>query len=178
MHLVKQVGPKRLLRYFFFSLWQVVFDLLTFSPLRIFWLNLFGANISPGTIVDKIDFINLDRTGLKGLTIGKNCFLGRGALIDLADKVTLKNQVIISPRVTVLSHMSVGATTHPLYKKYPPISKPTLFKSSSFVGASSTILAGVSVGSQSVVAAGSTVTKNIPNSVLVAGVPAQTIKKI
>jgi len=47
-----------------------------------------------------------------------------------------------------------------------------------WIGMDCTILGGVSIGNGSVVAAGSVVTKSIPDNVLVGGVPARVIKKI
>jgi UDP-2-acetamido-3-amino-2,3-dideoxy-glucuronate N-acetyltransferase len=171
--LVQQIGPARLIRHFLFSLWQGVFDLLTFSPLRVLWLRAFGATIGRGTIIDKIDYINLDRTGLKGLTIGAHCFLGRGTLLDLAGSITLNDWVVVSPRVIVLSHMSVGFSAHPLYKKYPPKVSHTQLNYGVFVGSAAVILPGVTVGQKALVAAGSVVTQNVPVGKVVKGVPAK-----
>jgi maltose O-acetyltransferase len=47
-----------------------------------------------------------------------------------------------------------------------------------WIGMDCTILGGVSIGNGSVVAAGSVVTKSIPDNVLVGGVPAKVIKRI
>ncbi len=47
-----------------------------------------------------------------------------------------------------------------------------------WIGSSTTILSGVSIGEWSVVAAGAAVTKNVPPLTVVGGVPAQIIKKI
>jgi acetyltransferase-like isoleucine patch superfamily enzyme len=46
-----------------------------------------------------------------------------------------------------------------------------------WIGANSTILPGVTIGSGSIVAAGSVVTKDVPPNVIVAGVPARVIKE-
>lgn len=47
-----------------------------------------------------------------------------------------------------------------------------------WVGAHATILAGVTVGDNSVIAAGAVVTKDVPANVVVAGVPAKIIKQL
>ena len=135
-----------------------------------------GARIGTDTVIDKIDFINLERTGLSGLSLGNRCFLGRSVILDLAGQITLEDWVIISPRVVILSHMSVGFKAHPLYKKFPPQTGHTYFHTGCFIGANTTITQGVTVGKKSVIAAGSVVIKNIPDQVLAAGTPA-VVKK-
>ena len=47
-----------------------------------------------------------------------------------------------------------------------------------WIGAHATILAGVTIGDNSIVAAGAVVTKNVPPNVIVGGVPAKIIKEI
>ncbi len=178
MPILKEVGLKRLIKYCIFSLWQMVFDLLPFFPLRNWWLRLAGAQIGKHTLIDKIDFINFDRQGFKNLTIGNHCFVGRGTLLDLAGQITLDDFVTISPRVIILSHLKVGLTGHSLLKIYPPFSGETKFSHDCFIGAGATILAGISVGSMSVVGAGSIVTHDIPGHSLVVGVPAHINSKI
>ncbi len=47
-----------------------------------------------------------------------------------------------------------------------------------WVGAHATILSGVTIGDNAVIAAGAVVTKDVPANAVVGGVPAQTIKQI
>lgn len=178
MQIAREVGAKRILRYLVFTLWQGIFDILAFSPLRIWWLRLWGARIGDNTVIDKIDFINLDRTGLAGLTIGQRCFLGRGTLLDLAGQVTLDDWVTISPRVIILSHLNVGFKSHPLLKVYPSHIGHTRLQTGCFIGANATLISGVAVGKNSLIAAGSVATHNIPAYSLAAGAPAQVKKTL
>ena len=104
--LIREVGIKRIVKYFFYSLWQVGFNALLFSPLRILWMQLAGAKIGHNCFIDAIDFFNLDRTGIKGITIGNNCFIGRRVLLDLAGKMELGNYVTIAPNTTILTHIN------------------------------------------------------------------------
>ena len=176
MQIAHEVGFKRVIRYALFTIWQFIFDLLPFSPLRIWWMRLWGANISANTVIDKIDFINLDRTGLIGLTIGSRCFLGRDVMLDLAGKITLEDWVTVSPRTIILSHLNVGFRNHPLLKPYPPQVNSTRIKAGCFIGTNSTLLGGISIGEASLIGAGSVVTRNIPAHSLAVGCPA-LIKK-
>ena len=53
----------------------------------------------------------------------------------------------------------------------------TFVKRGASIGSSATILCGVTIGENAIVGAGSVVTKNVPASTIVAGVPAKVIKK-
>lgn len=53
-----------------------------------------------------------------------------------------------------------------------------LIDKNAWLGANSTILPGVTVGKNAVIAAGAVVTKDVPANTVVAGVPAKIIKKI
>ncbi len=59
-----------------------------------------------------------------------------------------------------------------------PVSKPVIIKKDAFIGAHSIILKGVTVGEKSIVAAGSVVTKTIPNGEVWGGNPAMFIKQL
>ena len=178
MQVAREVGLRRVIKYISFVIWQRIFNLLPFSPLKVSWLRFGGARIGNNTIIDNIDFINLDRTGLNGLRVGSNCFIGRDSQLDMAGKITLENFTTISPRAIILSHVTVGLTGHPLLKPYPPKVGHTKLKRGSFVGAGSVILAGTVVDTNSLVGAGSVVTKDVPPSYVVAGNPARKIKTI
>ena len=53
-----------------------------------------------------------------------------------------------------------------------------IFGKSVWIGSNATILPGVTIGDNSVVAAGAVVTKDVPENTVVAGVPAKVVKKI
>ena len=173
-----EIGPIRLIKYLAFGFWELIFHLLPYSPLRVFWLKLGGAQIAWSAIIDRVNFFNLDRVGLSGLKIGRDCFIGCQATIDLAGKVILEDQVTLANNVVILSHISVGFNDHPLIKKYPKKTFTTTIKSGSFIGANATILPGVTIGKNSMIATGSVVTKNIPPKSLAAGNPSVIKKKI
>ena len=175
---IKEIGLKRLIKYFVFSLWEWVFNLLPLSPLRVWWLRLGGAKLGANCVVDKVFFMNLDRTGLSGLLIGNDCYFGPLVLLDLAGKITLENQVTVAARSTVLTHHSVGFSDHPLLRFYPKKVQSVLLQSGSVLGVGSIILPGVTVGQNSLIAAASLVNKSVPGQVMVAGVPAEIKKKL
>jgi len=178
MKLAREVGVARIIKYFFFGLWDFIFRLLPYSPLRIWWLKLVGAKIGANCFIDRTTFMSLDRTGPKGLQLGRDCYLGLDSLLDLSGKVTLENQVTISAKAVILSHHSIGFNNHPLFKHYPKKIHHTILKSGSVVGVSSIILPGIIVGKNSLIAAGAVVRENVPEKTMVAGVPAKVKKSL
>jgi len=176
--MLKEVGIKRLVKYFFTELWYGIFLLLPYSPLRIWWLKLGGAKIGKNCFVDRVCLMNLDRTGLAGLTLGNNCYLGPLVLLDLAGKISLGDQVTISAKATILSHHSVGWSNHPLLRFYPKKVELTRLKNGVVIGVGAIILPGVAIGRNSLVAAGAVVNTNLPVQIMAAGVPAVVKKKL
>jgi acetyltransferase-like isoleucine patch superfamily enzyme len=110
--------------------------------------------------------------------VGAECFLGDECLLDLAEGITMQPQVTLAERVVVLTHTNVGYADHPLQASFPPSAAPVVFERGCFVGASVTILPGVTIGHEAFVAAGSVVTRDVAPRTLVAGVPARRIRDL
>ncbi len=125
-----------------------------------------------------VRFFNLYRRGPGGLVLGDDCFVGDECLLDLADEIHLEGQVTLAERVVVLTHLNVGYRDHPLQAQFPAFAAPVRFGRGSFVGANVTVLPGVRIGAGSFVAAGSVVTEDVPDGVLVAGVPARKVRAL
>lgn len=179
----REIGSKKTFRFLLYSILHVIYhnviDHFFFIPsVRKLYLQLVGAKIGNDSVIMDVRFFNWHHKGPKGLSIGNECYIGDESLIDLYDSVILEDQVTLAQKVTVLTHLNVGYKNHPLQKYFPKTSKPVVFKKGSVVGANSTILPGVTVGSLSFVAAGSVVTQNVPANTLVAGVPAKLVRKI
>lgn len=177
MDILKEIGFRKIVRYMFFSLWQYLFAIMFVSPLRVGILRLFGAKIGSNTVVERIRLINLYRTGIAGITIGKNCYLGDGVTLDTADRITIRDDVTLSFDVMVLTHTNVGYKDHPVQAYIPTMAKPVIFKKGCFVGVRATILPGIMIGEGAAVAAGAVVTKDVPARTLVGGVPAKIIRR-
>lgn len=178
MKAVDAIGWRKAVRYAFFTLAMVPYRCALFPPLRALWLRLLGARVGRRTILHDVRFFNLYRTGLAGLAVGDECFVGDECLFDLADAVVLEDRVTLAERVVVLTHMNVGYPDHPLQRHFPARQAPVRFESGSFVGAGVTLLAGVTVGREAFVAAGSVVTRDVPSRTVVAGVPARVVRAL
>ncbi len=178
MQAIKEIGFKKAFKFFLFSFFQLFFGLMILPQLRKVLLQIGGAKIGRDSIIMGVRFFNWHHQGLSGVNIGKECFIGDETLIDLYNKVVLEDQVTIAQRVTLLTHMNVGYRNHPLQKYFPSSSAPILLKRGSVIGASVTILPGVVIGENSMVASGAVVTKDVPDMTLVGGVPAKEIRKL
>lgn len=177
MKALKEVGIKKIIKYVFYSLWQYPFSLMFVSPLRVLLLRLTGAKIGENTVIERISFMNLYRTGIPGLKIGKNCFLGDGVVLDMADRIILGDNVTLSAGTFVLTHTNVGYKDHPLQKHIQSMKGMVRFKNGCFVGVRCVILPGVIMEEKSAAAACALVNKNVKSDTLVGGIPSAEIKK-
>jgi acetyltransferase-like isoleucine patch superfamily enzyme len=94
-------------------------------------------------------------------------------LLDLGG-ITIEDNVLIAPKVGLLSegHAVSPESRHSLVPGHIHI------KRNAWIGAGATILPGVIIGENSVVAAGAVVSKDVPAHTVVGGIPAKTIKTI
>jgi acetyltransferase-like isoleucine patch superfamily enzyme len=173
-----EIGWRKALRFGWFTLALVPYRLALVPQLRALWLRLLGASIGPRTILHDVRFFNLYRRGLAGLRIGQECFVGDECLFDLAEAITLEDQVTLAERVLVLTHTNVGYHDHPLQAHFPALQAAVVFERGCFVGAGVTILPGLRLGRESFVAAGSVVTEDVPPRAVVAGVPARVLRTL
>lgn len=110
----------------------------------------------------------------KHTKIGKNVFINFNCtFLDLGG-ITIADDVLIAPNVSLLSE------GHPVSpeNRHSLIPKPIHIKRNAWIGAGATILQGVTIGENAVVAAGAVVTKDVPDDTIVGGIPAKVIKTI
>ncbi len=110
----------------------------------------------------------------KNTRIGKRVFINHScSFLDLGG-ITIDDDVLIAPKVNLLSE------GHPIAPKDRKSLKPGFIhiKRNAWIGAAATILAGVTVGENAIVAAGSVVSKDVPDNTIVAGSPAKVVKEI
>ncbi|GGG53734.1 nodulation protein L [Croceivirga lutea] len=108
------------------------------------------------------------------ISLGKNVFINHGCtFLDLGG-IRIEDDVLIGPKVSLITE---NHPVNPSDRKSLDLSAIHI-KKNVWLGAGSTILPGVTVGENSIVAAGAVVTKDVPKNTIVAGVPAKEIKKI
>ena len=175
----KEIGAGRAWRYGVGQLQASILKCLLLPPqLRVPLLRLFGSRIGRNNIIHPVSFCNLYRSGFKGLSIGNECFIGEECLLDLAGPIQLDDQVTLGERVTIMTHMNVGYRDHPLQSAFPSQTAGVRIGSGSFIGTNATLLAGVTIGRRCLVAAGALVNRDVPDSTVVAGVPAKHVKAL
>lgn len=115
---------------------------------------------------------NIDKAKKNGLEIGKNVFIGSGTFIDPSHcfLISIGDNVTFSSKVHVLAH-DASTKVHLGYTKIGRVR----IGSNVFVGACALILPGVTIGDNSIIGAGSVVTKNVPANEVWAGNPARFI---
>jgi acetyltransferase-like isoleucine patch superfamily enzyme len=110
----------------------------------------------------------------KHLKIGKNVFINFDCTFLTLGGLTIEDDVLIGPKVSLITE------NHPLEPQHRKglIGKSILIKKNAWIGANATILPGVTIGENAVVAAGAVVSKDVPDNVVVGGIPAKIIKTI
>jgi len=112
----------------------------------------------------------------KNLSVGDDCHIGKACFFDLAEKITIMNNCTISMECLLVTHLDVGKSD--LQRLYYKRSAGILIGAHSYLGARTTVLPGVAIGTQSMVAASSVVTASVKDGILVAGIPAKRIKDL
>jgi acetyltransferase-like isoleucine patch superfamily enzyme len=108
------------------------------------------------------------------IRLGRNIFINHScSFLDLGG-ITIEDDVMIGPRVNLVSE------SHPLdpaNRKILLLNR-VLIKRNAWIGAAATILPGVTIGENSVVASSAVVSKDVPDNTVVAGIPARVIKSL
>lgn len=110
----------------------------------------YGCRLGEGTIICAGSFVATKTT------IGKHTIINRGCLIGHHD--TIGDYVTISPGANIAGKVHIGNST--------------------YIGMGAIILDGISIGSNSIVGAGALVTRDVPDNVLVMGLPAKLVKNL
>ncbi|WP_274650356.1 DapH/DapD/GlmU-related protein [Paenibacillus humicola] len=108
------------------------------------------------------------------LEIGDHTFINAGVGIAACQSISIGDHVKIGPRTSILDSIYHQIDVN----DGEQLSKPIRIANNVWIGTRCTILPGVTIGENSVVAAGSVVNKDVPDNVLVAGVPARIIREL
>jgi acetyltransferase-like isoleucine patch superfamily enzyme len=110
----------------------------------------------------------------KNTKIGKNVFINFDCVFLDLGGITIEDNVLIAPKVSLLSE------GHPISpnERQSLVPAHIHIKKNAWIGAGATVLPGVTVGENAIVAAGAVVSKDVPANTIVGGVPAKIIKTI
>ncbi len=113
----------------------------------------------------------------EGLKIGNNSNIGPYSYIGCSGYIEIGDNVMISPRVSIYAENHLFDRTDIPMKEQGVKKQFVKIEDDCWIAANSIILAGVTIGKGSVVAAGSVVSSDVPPYSVVAGVPARIIKQ-
>jgi maltose O-acetyltransferase len=140
------------------------------SRLRTPLLRAAGWQIGPHTLVFAVPCFYGGGPIQSRLTVGESVIINAGCTFDLNAAITIGDRVAVGHEVLILtSSHEVGPST---WRAGSVFTAPVHIADGAWVGARSVILPGVTIGRGAIVAAGSVVTKDVPEDALAGGVPA------
>jgi acetyltransferase-like isoleucine patch superfamily enzyme len=131
---------------------------------------IIGTTLDESTTIFTPFYTNFGRF----IQIGKKVFINHAcSFLDMGG-ITLEDHVLLGPKVNLITenHSADPANRRSL------ICKPIVIKRNAWIGAAATILPGVTIGENAIVAAGAVVSRDVPANTVVGGVPAKFIKTI
>ena len=111
-----------------------------------------------------------------GLKIGNNSNIGRYGYIGCSGQIIIGQNVMMGPRVSLFAENHAFASIDTPMKEQGVLRERIIIEDNCWLASGSIILAGVTIGRDSIVAAGSVVTKDVPAYSIVAGSPAKVVR--
>lgn len=131
---------------------------------------LIGTDLDESTTVFAPFHTNFGRF----IQIGKHVFINHAcSFLDMGG-IVIEDHVLIGPKVNLITE---NHPTDPAQRR-SLICKPILIKRNAWIGAAATVLPGVTIGENAIVAAGAVVSRDVAANTIVGGVPAKLIKTI
>ena len=114
-------------------------------------------------------------TGGPDISVGRNVFINQNCTFYDLGGLDIADDVMIGPNVSLITS---GHPLEPSRRRAFTIAKPIVLERDVWIAAGATIIGGVTIGENSVVAASSVVTRNVPPNSFVGGNPARVIRSI
>ena len=114
-------------------------------------------------------------TGGEKIRVGRNVFINQNCTMYDLGGIDIADDVMIGPNVSLITS---GHPIAPSQRRAFVIAQPIVIERNVWIAAGATIVGGVTVGENSVVAAGSVVTKDVPPNTLAGGNPARVIRTV
>ena len=109
------------------------------------------------------------------IRVGRNVFVNQNCTFYDLGGLDIADDVMIGPNVSIIT---AGHPLEPSQRRMATIGKPIVIERNVWIAAGATIIGGVTVGENSVVAAASVVTRDVPPNSLIGGNPARVIRSI
>lgn len=147
---------------------------LTFNDadeVRALFSDLIGQPVDDSVILIPPFFT----TGGPDIRLGRNVFINQNCTFYDLGGLDIADDVMIGPNVSLITS---GHPLEPALRRACVTAKPIVIERNVWIAAGAIIIGGVTVGENSVVAAGSVVTRDVPANTLVGGNPARVIRAI
>src|ERR1700753_579005 len=109
------------------------------------------------------------------IRVGQNVFVNQNCTFYDLGGLHIADDVMIGPNVSIIT---AGHPLEPSQRRATTIGNPIVIEKGVWIAAGATIIGGVTVGENSVGAAGSVVTRDVPPNTLVGGNPARVIRSL
>jgi acetyltransferase-like isoleucine patch superfamily enzyme len=109
------------------------------------------------------------------LRVGRNVFINHNCTLNDIGGITIGDEVFIGPRVSLITS---GHPVDPALRRRQITAAPIVIERGVWLCTGATVLHGVTVGADSVVAAGAVVTRDVPAGVVAGGVPARVLRSV
>ena len=114
-------------------------------------------------------------TGGDEIRVGRNVFVNQNCTFYDLGGLNIADDVMIGPNVSIITS---GHPLEPSQRRAATIGTPIVIEKNVWIAAGAILVGGVTVGENSVVAAGSVVTRDIPPNTLAGGNPAKVIRQL
>jgi acetyltransferase-like isoleucine patch superfamily enzyme len=114
-------------------------------------------------------------TGGENIRVGRNVFINQNCTMYDLGGIDIGDDVLIGPNVSLITS---GHPIAPSRRRDGVTAAPIAIGANVWIAAGATIIGGVTIGENAVVAAGSVVTRDVPADTLVGGNPARVIRSI
>lgn len=114
-------------------------------------------------------------TGGSHTRVGRNVFINQNCTFYDLGGIAIADEVMIGPNVSLITS---GHPVAPSERREFVTASPIVIERNVWIAAGAIILAGVTVGENSVVAAGAVVTRDVPRNAMFAGNPAKLVRSL
>lgn len=111
-------------------------------------------------------------SGWGRIRVGNDCFINSGVVLFSVKEIVIEDMVALANEAYVCDTNSHGVAGT------DPVEAPVRIGAGSWIGARAVVLPGVTIGRRCMVAAGSVVTRDVPDDSLVAGNPARVVRTL
>jgi acetyltransferase-like isoleucine patch superfamily enzyme len=138
------------------------------EEVRDLFVRLTGASVDPSFWMLPPFYTDFGRN----IRVGKEVFINHCCEFMDRGGITLEDKVLIGPKVNLIT------INHPVEpgRRRSTYCAPILIKQNAWIGAGASVMPGVTIGENSIVAANAVVTRDVAANTIVGGIPAKVIK--